>query len=150
MDAEIAKPEDFRHLTQGRDSERVVLPKLGKTVLLRRPSPMWFLFRGQLPASLVIGLQNSKPGVDSVEDLRALSEWMLAILQEVFVEPRLSMAPGPEEISPEWLDVEDANFVVRWAVGEVTGDGHDLADFCGKPAPAPPGAGGGNVALSSE
>ncbi len=129
----LATPEDFcRAAAASRpEPERVVLPKLGKPVLLRRPTPMWFLFHGQLPTSLAARLQAGQVGVETVEDLRALAEWMVPLLEEVFVEPRLSLHPGPGEISPDWLHVEDANFVIRWAVGEVADEDRDLASFRG-------------------
>ena len=52
----IASAADFRTAAAASKSppERVVLPKLGKAVLMRRPAPMWFIFRGRLPQSLAI------------------------------------------------------------------------------------------------
>jgi len=128
MKNHVASADDFRQAAGQGTVERVVLPKLGRAVLLRRPTPMWFLFHGQLPTSLAARAQNGGPGpgsafVQTAEDLRALADWMAPLLQAVFVEPRLSMNPGPGEISPELLDMEDANFVIRWAVGEVQGTG---------------------------
>ncbi|HEV2178565.1 MAG TPA: hypothetical protein VGW33_15370 [Terriglobia bacterium] len=128
MENHIASAEDFREANGRGEPERVVLPKLGRAVLLRRPTPMWFLFHGQLPTSLAARAQNGGPGagsafVQTAEDLRALADWMVPLLQEVFVQPRLSTNPGPGEISPELLDMEDANFVIRWAVGEIQGTG---------------------------
>jgi hypothetical protein len=125
----IATAEDFRQACAALPVERVVLPALGKAVLLRRPQPLWFLFHGQLPASLAARLQGSNTGISSPEDLKALADWMVPLLAEVFVQPRLSLHPGPDEIAPEWLDVRDANFIIRWAVGEITSDGRDLAPF---------------------
>lgn len=127
-----------------------MLPKSGLKVLLRRPSPMWFLFRGLLPASLAVRLEGGQARLETVEDLRALAEWMVPLLGEVFVEPRLALAPGPGEISPDLLDLEDASFVVRWAVGEVASESGDLAGFRDDTAPAASGPSRGNVVLPSK
>jgi hypothetical protein len=139
----VASADDFRTAAGVRgEPERLVLPKSGLKVLLRRPSPMWFLFRGLLPASLAARLDQGRARIDSVEDLRALAEWMVPLLREVFVQPRLALEPGPGEISPDLLDLDDAGFVIRWAVGEVAGEAGDLAGFCEQRTPFASGAGG--------
>ncbi len=124
----IAKPEDFRRELDGRVEPpvRVVLPTSGLTVKLRRPSPMWFLFHGHLPISLAArqsaageAPKGSRGALQSAEEFVEFSKWMVELLSEVFVGPKLSLRPGPEEISPEWLAEEDVNFIIRWAVGEV-------------------------------
>jgi hypothetical protein len=147
----VASSDDFLFAAQQRGQpERVVLPKSGLKVLLRRPSPMWFLFRGLLPASLAVRLEGGQARLETVEDLRALAEWMVPLLGEVFVEPRLALEPGPGEISPDLLDLEDASFVVRWAVGEVASESSDLAGFREDRAPAAGGPGRGNVVLPAK
>lgn len=147
----FASSDDFLFAARQRgEAECVVLPKSGLKVLLRRPSPMWFLFRGLLPASLAVRLEGGQAGLETVEDLRALAEWMVPLLGEVFVEPRLALEPGPGEISPDLLDLEDASFVVRWAVGEVASESGDLAGFRANGASAAGGAGRGNVVLSAK
>lgn len=153
----IAKPEHFRALCDSTPAERVILPKLGRTVLLRRPTPMWFLFRGQLPATLATRLQSGAVNLSTVEDFHALAEWIVPLLSHVFVEPKLTLDPGPGEISPDLLDIEDASFVIRWAVGEITGSeggGRDLANdlrpFRGERESVAAGSGGGDVELPSQ
>ncbi len=153
----IAKPEDFRALWDRTPAERVVLPKLGMAVLLRRPTPMWFLFRGQLPVTLAARLQSGGASLGTIEDLQALADWIVPLLAHVFVEPKLALHPGPGEISPDLLDIEDASFVIRWAVGEVTGleDGgqgitNDLRPFRGEPESVAAGAGGGDLELPAQ
>lgn len=144
----FASSDDFLIAARQRGKpECVVLPKSGLKVLLRRPSPMWFLFRGLLPASLAVRLEGGQSRLETVEDLRALAEWMVPLLGEVFVEPRLVLDPGPGEISPDLLDLEDASFVVRWAVGEVASESGDLAGFRADGTPAASGAGRGNVVM---
>jgi hypothetical protein len=162
----VAKPEDFRRAAESRKAEtqaaeRVVLPKSGHPVMLRRPTPMWFLFHGHLPMSLAArqsAAAGSVAAIQTAEELVEFSKWIVELLGEVFVRPGLSLDPGAEEISPEWLPEEDVNFIIRWAVGEVTTDGtrgsasHDLAEFRGTAAgtaPAP-GAGGGDLPLSAQ
>jgi hypothetical protein len=153
----IAKPADFQALRDSTPAERVVLPKLGKAVLLRRPTPMWFLFRAQLPATLAVRLQDGVGSLNTVEDFQALVHWAVPLLSHVFVEPRLSLDPGADEISPDLLAVEDASFVIRWAVGEieVSGNGgqgsvNDLRPFRGEPEPAAASAGGRDLGMPAK
>ena len=149
----IANSEDFKALRDARAAERVVLPKLGKAVLLRRPTPMWFLFRGQLPTSLASRFQDGPSGgINTMEDFQALANWVVPLLSYVFVEPRLSLDPGAGEISPDLLDIEDASFVIRWAVGEIQASGgegsvDDLRPFRGEPQPPAAGSGGGDLGM---
>ncbi len=151
----IANEEDFRRAAKAQaGEERVVLPKLGKAVLLRRPSPMWFVFRGRLPQSLSANLfsASGQNVASTVEELNLLADWIAALLGEVMVQPRVSAEPGPGEIPPELLDVEDVNFIIRWAYGEVGPDPSrdDLAAFRGQRESAAVGPGGGNLAMPAE
>ena len=144
----LASAEDFQSAAQARgEVERIVLPKSGLNVMLRRPSPMWFLFHGLLPASLAARIAAGETRIDTVEDLRTLADWMVPLLREVFVQPRLTLDPGPGEISPDLLDLEDASFVIRWSVGEVAGESGDLAAFRNNRSSPTGGASGRNVAL---
>src|SRR5437868_2104915 len=82
-------PVDFRAAAAASKSppERVVLPKLGKAVLMRRPAPMWFIFRGRLPQSLAIrafpqalgpggaGAGSDSAGASALEELALLADW---------------------------------------------------------------------------
>jgi len=145
----VASVEDFQTAAQARGTpERLTLPKSGLKVVLRRPNPMWFLFHGLLPASLAARVEGGQARIESVEDLRVLADWMVPLLTEVFVEPRLALEPGPGSISPDLLDLDDATFVIRWAVGEVASEaGSDLASFRDERSSAASGAGSRNVAL---
>jgi hypothetical protein len=144
----IATAEDFRSAAQARGTpEPMILPKSRLKVLLRRPNPMWFLFHGLLPASLAARVEGGQARLESVEDLRALAEWIVPLLSEVLVEPRLSLEPEPGSISPDLLDLEDATFVIRWAVGEVASEAGDLANFRDGRSSATRGASGRDVAL---
>jgi hypothetical protein len=162
----IATAADFRRAAEDsafEPAERIVLPKSGLAVILRRPKPVAFtLFAARLPSSLAARLQGGGAGADpaSPEDLVALSRFWTGVLEQMFVQPKLSLMPGPHEIHPTWIPNEDANFLIRWAVGEITsaglqagpgGEGSvDLAPFCAQPEPPFTGAGGGDVALPPE
>ena len=144
----VAKPEDFRKAAEAsafEEPQRVVLPKCGFPVMLRRPRPIAFtLLGGSLPQSLATresgaGSRESDAGATdngqrttdglSADDLRKISQFWTKLFKAIFVQPGLSLTPGPEEIHPAWLPVEDQIFVIRWAVGEVASDGSDLAAF---------------------
>jgi hypothetical protein len=98
MDNGIACPEDFKRAAEARRTEeqlpeRVVLPNSGYAVLLRKPTPMWFLFHGHLPMSLA-ARQSSAAGhtagvIQTTEEFVEFSKWMVELLGEVFVSPRL-------------------------------------------------------------
>ncbi|HLI35047.1 MAG TPA: hypothetical protein VKW70_08375 [Terriglobia bacterium] len=130
----LATPQDFK-LAQELDREvhRVVLPKLGKAVLMRRPSPLWFIFRGQLPASLASRVAQANAGappnppLKAPEDFQRVARWVVELLEEIMVQPRVSLSPGPGEIPPDLISDEDLNFMIRWAMGEVASDGGDAS-----------------------
>ena len=162
----IATAADFRRAAEDdafEPPERVVLPRSGLAVILRRPKPVAFtLFAARLPSSLAARVQAGGAGADpaSVEDLVALSRFWTGVLAQMFVEPKLSLVPGPHEIHPTWIPNEDANFLIRWAVGEISsaslqagpgGEGSvDLAPFCAEREPSAVGASGGDVVLPPE
>lgn len=140
MENHIATPQDFKTAFEmDQRVERVILPKLGKPVLMRRPSPLWFVFRGQLPVTLAIAgaaaKADSYPATHKPEEAQSLAAWIVDLLSEVMVQPRISLSPGPDEIPPDLLADEDLNFIIRWAVGEVAREGgngspaRDLAPF---------------------
>lgn len=161
----IASAEDFKKAAEASRFEealRVILPKSGLAVKLRRPKPIWMLFHGRLPSSLAARVSESggvKP--ETAHELADLARWMTTLLTEVFVEPRLGSPAVPAvpshgpparaaEIDPAWLDQEDVNFVIRWAGGEVEPDGASLAPFRRERGTAPAGAGSGNLSRSPE
>jgi len=162
----IATAADFRRAAEDgafQPAERVVLPKSGLAVILRRPKPVAFtLFAARLPSSLAARVQAGGARADpaSVEDLVALSRFWTGVFAQMFVEPKLSLVPGPHEIHPTWIPNEDANFLIRWAVGEISsaglqagpgGEGSvDLAPFCAQHEPPAAGASGRDVALPPE
>ncbi|HLI30078.1 MAG TPA: hypothetical protein VKV79_03130 [Terriglobia bacterium] len=144
-ETDLAMPQDF---AASRNSEarveRVTLPKLGKPVLMRRPQPLWFVFHQCLPQTLAASMEGaSHSSPPTPDDVGRLAGWILALLSEVMVRPRVSLSPGPEEISPDLISDEDLNFIIRWAMGEVVVEAadsssvSDLAPFCGQRSSAP-------------
>lgn len=126
----VATAADFRAAQEiERNIERVVLPKLGKAVLMRRPAPSWFIFRGKFPATIAAGVGESREPTASSEELQQYAKWTCELLDQVMVKPRISLAPGPEEIGPDMISDEDLTFIIRWAIGAVAPDGRDLNEF---------------------
>jgi hypothetical protein len=58
------------------------------------------------------------PGAEmSDAELKALAKAMVYTLKLIMVSPRIAVEPsGPNEISPNDLPLEDAQFVVSWAI----------------------------------
>lgn len=136
MENHIATAQDFKTaLDLDHRVERVVLPKLGKAVLMRRPSPLWFVFRGQLPQTLAVaeavGRAEGRRSIPTAEEVQALARWVIDLLSEVMVQPRISVTPGPGEIPPDLIGDDDLNFIIRWAVGEVASEGSSPSSACG-------------------
>ncbi len=119
-------------------AERVALPGLGKAVLLRRPTPEWFMFHQIVPAALAARASRRAPdGKATQEESIASIAFIHDLLIETFVAPRLSLSPGPGEISPDLIDDGDLKFVIDWATGAASSDGTRLDTFRGKPAVSP-------------
>jgi len=138
----IARAEDFRKAAEELNPpERVVLPKSGLPVLLRRPTSFacWLLDErlAQLEAS---GLWSE------------YRDTMKAAVMAAMVAPKLSLAPREGEIHPNSLPEDDQKFILRWARGLVTRDGTDLVEkfFREQRDRAQAGAGGGDVALPAK
>ena len=139
-ESDLATSQDFLAFrNSGASVERITLPKLGKIVLMRRPSPLWFVFHQYLPQTLAAGMDSaSQKSVRAADDVGKVADWIAALLSEVMVRPRVSLSPGPEEISPDLINDADLNFIVRWAMGEVVAEDcgsssvADLAPFRGE------------------
>lgn|SRR5487761_220442 len=157
-EVDLASPQDFIASRRSEASvERVTLPKLGKAVLMRRPSPLWFVFHQSLPQTLAANIEpSSQKPLHTADDVKKLAEWIVALVSEVMVQPRVSLSPGPEEVSPDVIADEDLNFIIRWAMGEVVaGAGNsssvaDLAPFCCERPSAATGASSSHLGLPSQ
>ncbi len=82
-------------------------------------------------------------------------------LRVLLISERLEVAGGPEsaspddrEVDPNWLPKEDAEFLLKWALGAVTDEGEDISEFfragsepAGRGGAAEAGEAGGDVAL---
>jgi hypothetical protein len=116
-------------LAEFEPAELVPLPS-GKKAILRKPRPEYFVrVRKGLPQSVAARVQNAPASESTDEELIALAKFWVRVWKDVFVNPRLAENPGEGEIDPRWLQPEDAEFIMRWTVGEVASDGSDLAAF---------------------
>ena len=148
----LATADDFRRAAENQAFEeprKVVLPHSGWGVLLRRPRPVAFtLMNYGLPASLVLKIQGVDPvTATSAEEKRAAAIIWIEMFAKMFVKPALSLHPGPDEIHPVWLDDQDKDFLIRWAVGEVDDQNVSLAEFRRREQAADAGAPGEAVEL---
>ena len=108
--------------------ERVKLPVLGKEVMLRRPTMLWFTLNEHLPVSLS---EHVMPIVEKektkVEKVQENARWMKKIIEAVMVKPVCS-----DELLGV-MDIDDALFIVKWAHGEVVtgedGEAKSLGTF---------------------
>jgi hypothetical protein len=141
----LASAADFRALASENcfgEPERVQLPKCGLAVMLRRPKAAAFaLVRHGLPTAVAAALMGQDaetrdfadlPPDEQREKILAISAFWHRMMTRMFVSPGLSLTPGPDEISPDWIPEEDVEFLMRWARGEVASDGSDLVTFRGK------------------
>jgi len=87
----------------------------------------------------------------TAQDVADLADWLIAILQETVLEPRISLSPKPGEIPPELLDIEDVNFILRWAYGELRTEGEgsiaSLDSFRSERESVDTGSGGRDMVL---
>jgi hypothetical protein len=104
----------------------------GQTFRVRAPG-LKFQFSSPIPENL-----DGKP---DAEKAQALAEFYYRMLCEVCIEPRVSMEPKEGELHPDRVRLADAQFIVRWAGGEVSADGADLERF--RPGEAGRAAGDG-------
>src|SRR5579885_3625428 len=96
------------------------------------------LYRAYQAQALTMPFSREKPTtLKAPEDFQHLARWIVELLEEIMVQPRVSLSPGPGEIPPDLIPDEDLNFMIRWAMGEVASDGGeasaegDLARFRG-------------------
>jgi hypothetical protein len=86
----------------------------------------------------------------SAEEAAELSRWLVALLTECVVTPKICLNPGAGEADPNWLSDEDALFILKYAGGGAMADGQSLDRFPRFGQPAAAGAGSGDLEVSSE
>ena len=145
----IASATDFRKLAEENAFEeprRVVLPKSGFRVLLRRPTKFyWALRRSGWPRELrekldLVGV-GVRPELTAEETLLLVREDR-QMLNEAFVDPKPSLEPGSTQFDPNWLPKDDAEFIMKYLRGQVLANGQDLETFPGGEPGHPQGSGG--------
>jgi hypothetical protein len=132
----IATANDFRKLAEDsafEEPSRVVLPKSGLGVVLRRPTKFyWALRRSEWPRELrekldLVGV-GVRPELTADETLLLVREDQ-QMLNEAFVDPKPSLNPGLAQFDPNWLPKEDAEFILKYLRGQVLANGQDLDAF---------------------
>ena len=131
----IATAEDFKHAMESLNVEPVELPKSGVLVRLCHPPIFAALEMARKGQELQAKITDPKPEDIKQEDIIAFTDWMVATLTKLFVEPRFSGAPKPGEIGLADILVEDAKWIFAWMRGEVVPTANhgseDLASFPG-------------------
>jgi hypothetical protein len=135
---DIATAAEFRQLAEAAswtDPERVRLPKSGLGAILRRPTKFyWALRRSAWPRELrekldLVGV-GVRPELTAEETLLLVREDR-QMLDEAFVNPKPSLAPGTTQFDPNWLPKEDTEFILKYLRGQVLANGQDLDTFPG-------------------
>ena len=132
----IATAARFRQLAEDCAFEapsRVVLPKSGLAVVLRRPTKFyWALRRTEWPRELREKLDLAGAGVRpelTAEEMVRLVREDQQMLHEAFVEPKPCLQPGALQFDPNWLAKEDGEFILKYLRGQVLANGQDLDTF---------------------
>jgi hypothetical protein len=120
------------------EPETVTLPS-GLVFLMRRPKPIWFLRKfKRLPEGLAMLAQRGRQTDDEKsseaasipkEELIKWAGFLTDMVQQVVMQPRISLTPGPDEISPDIVPDLDSEFIWKWASGQAGGAGPDLETF---------------------
>ncbi len=120
----VATAEDFRAFSEEQNlSARVVLPKSGLAVLLRPPNALRVLLVSERLETLA-SLESA-----TGDERREYVNLLARLVRDVMVSPKLSLAPLDGELDPRWLAAEDAEFLLKWALGALTPEGDDLSRF---------------------
>ena len=77
--------------------ERVELPS-GLSVLLCRPPVFAALEMGRTGTQLQSKVTDAKPEELKAQDVEAFTQWLIATMSRLFVEPHFAAAPGEDEI----------------------------------------------------
>jgi len=103
------------------DAVELELPS-GAKVMARRPGPAFFAEHGRLPLSLAAKAAGEDVGGGAALETAtdgAVADFM-TFLREVLLfcvlDPRISVSPGPGEISPREIPDTDVRYIVEWAI----------------------------------
>jgi hypothetical protein len=151
----VASASDFRKLAEAEayeEPQRIVLPKSGFAMMVRRPRPLAYTLLGvALPQTLAAKIAQAEPDAQvclTRQEGLALIQREAELLQNCVVSPRLSLNPGLDEVHPNWLPGDDQRFIYRYLRGEVDASGADLDRFPrAAGATVPAGENGGDVLL---
>jgi hypothetical protein len=133
----VASPADIRAYAEalqwGAD-ERVVLPKSGFAVILRRPTRMYFLLRqSKWTPELRQKIEAVHNGDESVvltdREIAFLNREADEMIAQGFVNPKPSLTPDFNQFDPRWLPDEDRNFLKAYFRGQVVANGDRLDTF---------------------
>ena len=175
LEAQVATAEQVRERALARlqqetaagDCEEVRLPS-GLVFTMRRPRPLWWALEGRLPSSMAARVASDgrspehyaavenhaavggNPSQHSSEESAELSRWLVALLAECVVAPKIRLNPCAGEVDPNWLSDEDALFILTYAGGGAMAGGQSLERFPRFGQPAAVGTGRGDVEVSSE
>jgi hypothetical protein len=153
----VATAADFRRLAEDsafEEPSRVLLPKSGLEVVLRRPTKFyWALRRTEWPRELrekldLVGV-GVKPELTADETLLLVREDQ-QMLNEAFVDPKPSLDPGLTQFDPNWLPKEDSEFILKYLRGQVLANGQDLEAFPRGEPGNPEGSGADGALIREE
>lgn len=153
--AEFKQSKRARAEKEFEDPAPVVFPS-GKAAVLRRPKPAYFALMGfPLPVSLAARLAAGEIRDVPAPELEEAATRIVKLFQAAFIDPRISLTPGEDEIAPNDIDPEDEKFLFRYLIGEVLqaggrGQTADLGEFRRESGVFDGGAGGENVAVPAE
>lgn len=129
--AAVSTREQFRTAADADRASRVQLVKLpsGLLALLVKPSPVEaFYILGQLPQRVAAVVAPGGVKRFNPEEQAEAARQTIAMARFVFFEPRV-----PDDLVPgAGILVSDVEWALRWAGGEVTETGSDLAAFRGE------------------
>jgi len=118
------------------EPERVVLPKSGFALMLRKPTRWyWMLRRAEWPVDMreQIDAAAGKGEADTLSK-DVITLWLKeqdAMAIQAFVQPKASANPDFNSIDPRWLPDEDREFIRMYLGGQVDANGVGLGTFSG-------------------
>ncbi len=132
----LATAADFRNDVNEADcyepAREILLPKSQKWVLLRRPKPLAYTLLGAPLPGIAEEPDTAGPTSEgaakmAAEEFAQFAGWLTRLWGKVFVQPKLSLRPGPDEIHPDWIGVEDQRFIWQWIRSEVNDSGESMS-----------------------